>query len=83
MSKYNSESKIYEPFEQKLQFPEKSDPNAHWSDVWATAFVKSAHALVKGEGGVPLQFGLDTLKFAEKAGESLKNGSVLIKNDFL
>ncbi len=62
---------MYEPFEQKLQFPEMSDPNAHWSDVWATSFIKSADVLIKGEGGIPLKFGLNTLKFAEKAGESL------------
>ena len=83
LSKYDEEAKMYKPFEKRMRFPEQPDPNAHWSDVWGDAFVKSAEALVQGEGGVPVTFGLNTLKFAEKARESYENGSKVIKNDFL
>lgn len=83
MSKYNEESKMYEPFEEKLNFPEVPDPNAHWADVWGGAFLKSAEALGKGENGVPIKFGLNTLRFAEMALESYTNGSSLIQNSKL
>jgi hypothetical protein len=81
MSKYNDESKMYEPFEETLQFPEKPDPTAHWSTVWGEAFLKSAEALAKGENGVPFSFGFDTLKFAEMAKESYEKNNQIIKNE--
>ena len=74
----NDEKTMYEPFEQKFSFPEVPDPNAHWADVWKTSFVKSAEALMKGENGVPVRFGLNTLKFAEMAGKSYQEGSSMI-----
>ena len=83
MSKYDEESKMYVPFEQKMAFPEVPDPNANWADVWGDAFVKSAEALYKGEGGVPVTFGLNTLKFAEHAGKSYAEGSKVIENTFI
>jgi len=83
MSKYDAATKMYLPFEKKMAFPEVADPNAHWSDVWGGAFSKSAEAVVKGENGVPLKFGLNTLKFAENVGKSLKEGSSTIVNNFI
>ena len=49
MAKYNEANDMYEPYEEKLKFPEVDDPNAHWSDVWGEAFVKSAEALKTGK----------------------------------
>lgn len=72
MSRKDDGSAMYIPYESTLNFPEVADPNAHWSDVWKGAFEKSAEALYKGEGGVPVTFGLNILRFAEMAGQSLK-----------
>ena len=55
MSRLNSEINMYEPFEQKLTFPEKPDQTALWSDVWEKAFIKEVECLIKGEGGLPLR----------------------------
>jgi predicted dehydrogenase len=81
LSKFDEASKMYIPFESTLNFPEVSDPNANWADVWKGSFEKSAEALFKGEGGVPATFGLNILRFAEMAGKSLKEKSSLIVND--
>jgi len=77
LSKFDEGSKMYIPFEKTLNFPEVPDPDAKWSDVWKVAFEKSAEALYKGEGGVDVKFGLNTLKFAENAGKSYKEKSIL------
>ena len=71
LSKYDEASKMYLPFESTLNFPEVPDANANWADVWEGSFVKSAEALLKGEGGVPVAFGLNIMRFAEMAGKSL------------
>mmetsp|Transcript_6506 Transcript_6506/g.7439 ORF Transcript_6506/g.7439 Transcript_6506/m.7439 type:complete len:313 (-) Transcript_6506:187-1125(-) len=71
LSKYDQEKDMYTPFETKLNFPEIPDPDSLWSDVWAEAFKNSAEALLKGEGGVPVSFGVSVLEFAEKAIASL------------
>ena len=55
MSRFNSAINMYEPFEQKLTFPEKPDQTALWSDVWEKAFIKEVECLIKGEGGLPLR----------------------------
>ena len=79
MSKFDADANMYEPFEARLNFPEVADPNAHWSDVWKEAFVKSADALRTGKGGVPLGLGIDALSFADKAGESWsKDGAMVV-----
>ena len=78
LSKFDEEAKMYVPFEETLNFPEIPDPTAHWSDVWKTSFVKSAEALFKGENGVPIRHGLNTLKFAEQAGKSYAEKSSII-----
>ena len=74
---------MYTPYENKFVFPEVPDPNATWADVWGDAFLKSAEAVYKGENGVPVRFGLNTLKFAEKSGQSYNEGSKVIENDFM
>mmetsp|Transcript_29749 Transcript_29749/g.36738 ORF Transcript_29749/g.36738 Transcript_29749/m.36738 type:complete len:313 (+) Transcript_29749:68-1006(+) len=71
LSKYDAEKDMYMPFEAKLNFPETPDPDSLWSDVWAEAFKKSVEALLKGEGGVPVSFGVSVLSFAEQALASL------------
>lgn len=78
MSKMNVAGNMYMPFEAKMKFPEVADPNATWADVWNASFVKSAEALYKGEGGVPLKFGLNVLKLADMIGESINNGSKMV-----
>ena len=65
LSKFDEGANMYLPFEETLNFPEVPDPNANWADVWKGSFEKSAEALYKGENGVPIKFGLNTLKFAE------------------
>lgn len=80
MSKLNGEKTMYEPFEAKIKFPEVADPDATWADVWKDSFVQSAGALYKGEGGVPLKFGLNVLKLADMIGESINNDSKLVQN---
>lgn len=71
---------MYEPFEEQLRFPEQPDPDAHWADVWKDAFVCSDEALMKGENGVPVAFGVKVLKFAEMAAQShSQNGGVVAK----
>lgn len=42
--------------------------------------MKSAEALYKGEGGVPLKFGLNVLKLADMIGESINNESKIVQN---
>jgi len=81
MARYNEANDMYEPYEEKLKFPEINNPNAHWSDVWGGAFVKSAEALKKGENGVPLSFGIKVLSFAENIGKSLNEGQSVVKLD--
>ena len=80
MSKMNADKTMYEPYEAKFRFPEEADPNATWADVWKESFVKSAEALYKGEGGVPLKFGLNVLRMAEMIGDSVNDGSKIVKN---
>lgn len=80
MSKMNGDKTMYEPFEAKIRFPEVAMPDATWADVWTESFVKSAEALYKGQGGVPLKFGLNVLKLADMIGESINNQSKLVQN---
>lgn len=80
MSKMNAEGTMYEPYECKLKFPEVADPDATWAEVWKESFVKSAGALYKGDGGVPLKFGLNVLRLAEMIGESVNNGNKSVEN---
>jgi len=80
MSKFDENANMYEPFEQKLCFPEVADINSTWKDNWSGAFLKSAEALIKGEGGVPVTLGVNTLKFSEIAGKSYNENGSIIKN---
>ena len=79
MSKFDADANMYEPFEVRLNFPEVTDINASWQDVWKEAFFRSADALRTGKGGVPLALGIDVLGFAEKVGESWsKDGAMVV-----
>lgn len=80
MSKISDDKKMYAPYEASIKFPKEADPNATWADVWSKSFVKSAEALYKGEGGVPLKFGLNVLKLADMIGESINNESKIVQN---
>ena len=80
MSKMNEDKSMYEPWEVRIRFPEVADPDATWADVWSASFVKSAEALYKGEGGVPLKFGLNVLRLADMIGDSINNSSKIVQN---
>lgn len=80
MSKANADKSMYDPWEVRIRFPEVAAPDATWADVWSAAFVKSAEALYKGEGGVPLKFGLNVLRLADMIGDSINNGSKIVQN---
>ena len=80
LSKMNEDKTMYLPYEAKIKFPEVADPDATWAEVWKESFVKSVGATYKGEGGVPLKFGLNVLKLAEMIGESVNNDCKIVKN---
>lgn len=58
---------MYDPKEFTISFPAKKDRIYHSLEVWGHTFVKSAKNLLTGDGGVPLRFGVNVLKFAEMA----------------
>lgn len=71
---------MYEPWEAKLRIPEVEDPDAFWQDVWQHCFISSVKALMTGEGGVPLKFGLNVLKMIEMIGQSIQERGKVIEN---
>lgn len=78
MSKYDAAEDMYIPFEIKLRYPEKPDPDALWSDVWRDAFVKVKEEFVKekSEKLCDLETGIQTLRMAELSNISLQKGGL-------
>ena len=68
MSKYNTETKMLEPFEEKLYFTEDHNPNY--------GFASGKNQI----GVLPVKFGLNILRFTEMAIESYSNGGIVVLN---